>query len=92
MGLPVHIQHQLARRAFAEPGFERKRLITEVILYGTVGLARIGVGGGTLSVKKPDILQVCQAGSLLLCASLAWQVTSGYEETEFSGGWLTDPL
>ena len=40
-------------------------------------------------MRKPDILQACQAGSLLLCASLAWQVSSGYEGTEFSGGWLT---
>jgi hypothetical protein len=45
-----------------------------------------------LSLKKPDILQVCQAGSFLLCASLAWQVTSGYDGTEFSGGWLTGSL
>jgi hypothetical protein len=45
-----------------------------------------------LSARKPDILQVCQAGSFLLCACLAWQVTSGYEGTEFSGGWLTGPL
>lgn len=43
-------------------------------------------------MRKPDILQVCQAGSLLLCASLAWQVSSGYEGTEFSGGWLTGLL
>jgi hypothetical protein len=38
-------------------------LITEVILYGMDRLARIGVGGGTLSVKKPDILQVCQVAA-----------------------------
>ncbi len=43
-------------------------------------------------MRKPDILQVCQAGSFLLCASLAWQITSGYEGTEFSSGWLTGPL
>lgn len=45
-----------------------------------------------MSLKKPDILQVCQAGSFLLCVSLAWHVTSGYEGTEFSGGWLTGRL
>jgi hypothetical protein len=67
-------------------------LITEVILYATVELARIGVGGGTLTLKKPDILQVCQAGSSLLCACLAWQINSGYGGTEFSGGWLTGRL
>jgi len=52
----------------------------------------MGLGGGTLNVKKPDVLQVCQAGSFFLCASLAWRVTSGYEGTEFGGGWLTGPL
>ena len=52
----------------------------------------MGAGGGTLSLKKPGVLQVCQAGSFLLCAFLAWRVTSGYEGTEFSGGWLTGPL
>jgi hypothetical protein len=45
-----------------------------------------------LSVKKPDIQQVCQAGSFLLCGFLALQITSGLEGTEFSGGWLTGPL
>jgi hypothetical protein len=43
-------------------------------------------------VRKRDILHACQDGSFLLCACLAWQVTSGYEGTEFSGGWLTGPL
>jgi len=43
-------------------------------------------------VKKPNIQQVCQAGSFLLCAFLALQITSGLEGTEFSGGWLTGPL
>ena len=43
-------------------------------------------------MKKLDILQAFQAGSFLICASLAWQVSSGYEGTEFSGGWLTGPL
>ena len=46
-----------------------------------------------MSLKKPDILQVCQAGSFLLCVSLAWQVVPiGNEGTEFSGGRLTGPL
>lgn len=43
-------------------------------------------------MKKPDIQQVCQAGSFLLCGFLALQITSGLEGTEFSGGWLTGPL
>ena len=49
-------------------------------------------GGGTLSLKNFDILQAFQAGSFLVCVSLAWQISSGYEGTEFSGGWLTGPL
>ena len=43
-------------------------------------------------MKKPDIQQVYQAGSFLLCVFLALQITSGLEGTEFSGGWLTGPL
>jgi hypothetical protein len=43
-------------------------------------------------VKKPDIQQVYQAGSYLICVFLALQITSGLEGTEFSGGWLTGPL
>jgi hypothetical protein len=43
-------------------------------------------------VKKPDIQQAYQAGSYLICVFLAWQITSGLEGTEFSGGWLTGPL
>lgn len=43
-------------------------------------------------MKKPNIQQVCQAGSFLLCVFLALQITSGLEGTEFSGGWLTGPL
>jgi len=43
-------------------------------------------------VKKPDIQQVGQAGSFLLCVLLALRITSGLEATEFSGGWLTGPL
>jgi hypothetical protein len=43
-------------------------------------------------VKKPDIRQAYQAGSYLICVFLAWQITSGLEGTEFSGGWLTGPL
>lgn len=61
-------------------------------MRGTVGLAKNRVGEETLSVKKLDIVQVWQAGSFLLCTSLAWRVASGYEGTEFSGGWLTGPL
>jgi hypothetical protein len=45
-----------------------------------------------LSVKKPDLQQVCQAGSFLLCVFLALQITDGLEGTEFGGGWLTGPL
>ena len=43
-------------------------------------------------MKKPDIQQVYQAGSFLICVFLALQITSGLEGTEFSGGWLTGPL
>jgi hypothetical protein len=43
-------------------------------------------------VKKPDIQQVYQAGSYLICVFLALQITRGLEGTEFSGGWLTGPL
>jgi hypothetical protein len=48
--------------------------------------------GGTLRLKKPDIQQVCQAGSCLLCVVLDLRITSGLGESEFSGGWLTGPL
>ena len=43
-------------------------------------------------MKKPDIQQVYQVGSFLLCVSLALQIESGLEGGEFSGGWLTGPL
>ena len=43
-------------------------------------------------MKKPDIRQAYQAGSYLICVFLTWQITSGLEGTEFSGGWLTGPL
>jgi hypothetical protein len=43
-------------------------------------------------VKKPDIQQVYQAGSFLLCLFLALQIESGGEGGEFSGGCLTGPL
>lgn len=43
-------------------------------------------------MKKPDLQQVCQAGSFLLCVFLALQITDGLEGTEFSGGWLTGAL
>ena len=43
-------------------------------------------------MKKPDIQQVCQAGSCLLCVLLDLRITSGLGESEFSGGWLTGPL
>lgn len=43
-------------------------------------------------MKRPDIQQVSQAGSFLICVFLALQITSGLEGTEFSGGWLTGPL
>ena len=43
-------------------------------------------------MNKPDIQQVYQAGSYLICVFLALQITSGLEGTEFSGGWLTGPL
>jgi Zn-dependent protease with chaperone function len=43
-------------------------------------------------VKKPNIQEVCQAGSFLLCVFLSLQITSSLEGTEFSGGWLTGPL
>jgi hypothetical protein len=42
-------------------------------------------------VQKPDIQQVYQAGSFLLCIILAMQIESGLEG-EFRGGWLTGPL
>jgi hypothetical protein len=47
---------------------------------------------GTVSVRKPDIQQVFQAGGCLLCVFLALRNTNGLEGTEFSGGWLTGPL
>jgi hypothetical protein len=43
-------------------------------------------------VKKPDIQQVYQVGSFLLCVFLALQIESGAEGGEFSGGCLTGPL
>jgi hypothetical protein len=43
-------------------------------------------------MKKPDVQQVCQAASFLLCDFLALQIASGLEGTEFSGGELTGPL
>ena len=36
-------------------------------------------------MKKPDIQQLYQAGSYLICVFLALQITSGLEGTEFSG-------
>jgi hypothetical protein len=45
-----------------------------------------------LRLKKPDIEQAFQAGSLLLCVFLALQITGGLDGTEFSGGWVTGPL
>lgn len=47
---------------------------------------------GTLIVKKPDIQQIYQASSCVLCVVLALKDTDGLEGTEFSGGWLTGPL
>lgn len=44
------------------------------------------------TLKKPTIKQALQAGGLLLCAVLALHITSGLDESEFSGGWLTGPL
>jgi hypothetical protein len=46
----------------------------------------------SLHLKRPDIEQAFQAGSFLLCAFLALQITRGLDGTEFSGGWLTGPL
>ena len=43
-------------------------------------------------MRRPNIEQVFQAGSFLLCVFLALQTTSGLDGTEFSGGWLTGPL
>jgi hypothetical protein len=43
-------------------------------------------------LKRPNIAQTFQAGSLLLCVFLALQITSGLDGTEFSGGWVTGPL
>ena len=43
-------------------------------------------------MKRPNIAQTFQAGSLLLCVFLALQITSGLDGTEFSGGWVTGPL
>jgi hypothetical protein len=43
-------------------------------------------------VRKPDAGQVFQAISFLICACLAFQITSGLDGTEFSGGRLTGPL
>jgi len=44
-------------------------------------------------VKKPDIKQVYQAGSFLLCVFLSLQIEPGLDEgVEFAGGWLTGPL
>lgn len=48
--------------------------------------------GGTLSLKKPDVAQICQADAFLLCVLLELRITSGFGGTEFSGGWLTGPL
>jgi len=48
--------------------------------------------GGTSSLRKPDAGQAFQAGSFLLCIILAMQVSKGLDGTEFSGGWLTEPL
>lgn len=45
-----------------------------------------------MTVRKPDAVQAFQAGSFLLCVSLALKLTSGLGGTEFSGGWLTGPL
>jgi hypothetical protein len=47
---------------------------------------------GKLIVKKPDIQQVYQASSCVLCVFFALKITDGLEGTEFSGGWLTRPL
>ena len=43
-------------------------------------------------MRRPDIEQVFQAGSFLLCVFFELQITSGLDATEFSGGWLTGPL
>jgi hypothetical protein len=43
-------------------------------------------------MRKLDAWQVLQEISLLLCLSLAIQVTSRLDGTEFSVGWLTGPL
>jgi len=44
-------------------------------------------------VKKPNIRQVYQAGSFLLCVFLALRIEPGLDEGgEFAGGWLTGPL
>jgi MFS-type transporter involved in bile tolerance (Atg22 family) len=43
-------------------------------------------------MKKPEMPQVWQAISYLLCFLLALQITDGLDGTEFSGGWLTGPL
>jgi len=43
-------------------------------------------------MKKPEMQQVWQATSCLLCAFFALKITDGLEGTEFSGGWLTGPL
>ncbi len=45
-----------------------------------------------MSLKKPDLQQVYQASSCVLCVFLALKETADVEGTEFSGGWLTGPL
>lgn len=45
-----------------------------------------------MTLRKPDVGQVFQAGCFLLCTSLALELTRGLDGTEFSGGWLTGPL
>jgi hypothetical protein len=43
-------------------------------------------------MKKPEMPQVWQAISCLLCVFFALKITDGLAGTEFSGGRLTGPL
>jgi hypothetical protein len=43
-------------------------------------------------MKKPEMQQVWQAISCLLCVLFALKITDGLAGTEFSGGRLTGPL
>jgi len=67
-------------------------LMTEVILYATIELARIARTWRTFSVNKPTSSSVYQAGSYLLCVFWHYKSQNGLKGTEFSGGWLTGPL